>query len=122
MKQRRFRLMHVNQKRGLFLLICLDCTKFVLLKVFSLLETIFLDFEQNHCPIMRKVNLRLTRVAQKHLCLRSLYWSFTLHTRFKIFFSPKAFAKKHTLRPWCRIFNGRFVQYSALIDFKVFCS
>ena len=102
-KQRRFGATHVNRKRGLLLLIYLDGTKFVLLKVFYLLGTIFLEFEQNHCPIMRKVNLRLTRVARKRLCLRSLTGLSRSHTRLKIFFSRKAFAKNHTLRSWCQI-------------------
>ena len=105
-KQRRFGDTHVNREGSLFLLIYLDATKFVLLKVFSLLETIFLEFEQNHCPIMPKFNLRLTRVAQKRLCLRSLTGLSRSHTRLKIFFSRKTFAKNHTLSSWCPIFNS----------------
>ena len=108
-KQRRFGATHVNRKRGLLLLIYLDGTKFVLLKVFYLLGTIFLEFEQNHCPIMRKVNLRLTRVARKRLCLRSLTGLSRSHARLKIFFSRKAFAKNHTLSSWCQIFNSRSI-------------
>ena len=50
----------------------LDPTKFVLLGVFTLIETIARKFEWNHFPRMRKVHYRLAFVAQKSLCLNSL--------------------------------------------------
>ena len=54
------------------LLICHDATKFVLLSVFAVLETIAQRFVQNHGSTMQKNNFRLKSVAQKRCCLSSL--------------------------------------------------
>ena len=76
-KQRRFWATHVNRKWIFFLLICLDATKFILLSVFTLIETM--------CPKMcSKSRLKSTKcprlacVAQKRRWLVSLFIS--LHT------------------------------------------
>ena len=54
------------------LLICLDATKFLLLSVFTLTETICPKFVQNHGRGVQKVYFRLKRVAQKRRFFNSL--------------------------------------------------
>ena len=68
LKQRRFWATHVNRKWTYSLLICLFASKFVLLRVFSLIETICPKIYQNHRSRVQKVHFRLTRVPQNGRC------------------------------------------------------
>ena len=72
LKQRRFWATHVNRMWDVFSLKCFSATKFEMLKVFSLIETICRNFGQNHNPRMQMVYFRLTCVTQKCLCLSSI--------------------------------------------------
>ena len=53
------------------LLLCLNASKFLLLIVLTLIQTICPKFRQNNCLRMQNFYFRLTCVAQKRLCVNS---------------------------------------------------
>ena len=65
-KQRRFWATLVNQKQAFFFSICPGTTKFELLSVFTLNETIFPKFVQNHGSRVQKVHFRPVDVCRSN--------------------------------------------------------
>ena len=73
LKQRRFWATHVNRKWAFLPFYMPWRWQICIAKFLFLLERRFtLVFQTNHCPVIQKVHFRLTSVAQKRCCLRSL--------------------------------------------------
>ena len=63
-----------NGSESFSLIVCLDDTKFVLFRVFTLIETICPKMWAKPLPKNAKVHFRLTCGSQKRLCLKTMEW------------------------------------------------
>ena len=69
LKQKRFCMSDATESETFFFVLCVNTTKFALLRDFILIKTICLKLWQSHCTQMQKVSFWLT-----HVCKNVLTW------------------------------------------------
>ena len=77
LRKRRFWATQVTQMWGLFFFIMPWRYQIVFLRVVILIETICPKIKDNHSSWTQKGHFRLTCIAQKRLCVSSLFWYFS---------------------------------------------